>query len=70
MRNFQNTFEKLKRSFVSAFAICMTVPLIFVYFEILTYLILYRILQLQHCQNRWMKKNFRRREKIEVSQTV
>ena len=29
MTNFQDTFETLKRSFVSAFSICMTVPLIF-----------------------------------------
>ena len=28
MRNFQDTFETRKRSFVSAFSICMTVPLI------------------------------------------
>ena len=27
MRNFQDTFESLKRSFISAFSICMTVPL-------------------------------------------
>ena len=26
MRNFQDTFEIHKRSFVSAFSICMTVP--------------------------------------------
>ena len=29
MRNFQDTFEKRKRSCVSAFSICMTVPLMF-----------------------------------------
>ena len=29
MRNFQNTFETSERSFISAFSICMTVPLIF-----------------------------------------
>ena len=28
MRNFQDTFETRKRSFFSAFSICMTVPLI------------------------------------------
>ena len=28
MRNFQDTFETRKRSFTSAFSICMTVPLI------------------------------------------
>ena len=28
MRNFQDTFEARKRSFISAFSICMTVPLI------------------------------------------
>ena len=28
MRNFQNTFETRKRSFISVFTICMTVPLI------------------------------------------
>ena len=27
MRNFQNTFEIPKRSFISGFSICMTVPL-------------------------------------------
>ena len=27
MRNFQDTFETLKRSFISLFSICMTVPL-------------------------------------------
>ena len=26
MRNFQDTFETCKRSFISAFSICMTVP--------------------------------------------
>ena len=29
MRNFQDTFETRKRSFVSAFSICMTVNLCF-----------------------------------------
>ena len=28
MRNFQDTFETRKRLFISAFSICMTVPLI------------------------------------------
>ena len=28
MRNFHDTFETRKRSFISAFSICMTVPLI------------------------------------------
>ena len=32
MRNFQDTFETRKRSFISAFLICMTVPLINLYF--------------------------------------
>ena len=27
MRNFQDTFETLKRLFISAFSICMNVPL-------------------------------------------
>ena len=27
MQNFQDTFETRKRSFTSAFSICMTVPL-------------------------------------------
>ena len=27
MRNFQDNFETRKRSFISAFSICMTVPL-------------------------------------------
>ena len=26
MRNFQDTFERRKLSFISAFSICMTVP--------------------------------------------
>ena len=29
MRNFQGTFETPKQSFISAFSICMTVPLRF-----------------------------------------
>ena len=29
MRNVQDTFEKRKRSCISAFSICMTVPLMF-----------------------------------------
>ena len=29
MRNFQDTFETPKRSFICAFSICMTVPLNF-----------------------------------------
>ena len=28
MRNFRDTFETRKRSFISAFSICMTVPFI------------------------------------------
>ena len=28
MRNFQDIFETLKRSFISPFSICMTVPLL------------------------------------------
>ena len=27
MRNFQDTFETRKRSYISAFPVCMTVPL-------------------------------------------
>ena len=27
MRNFQDTFERCERSFISAFSVCMTVPL-------------------------------------------
>ena len=34
MRNFQGTSETLKRSFISAFSICMTVPLKSKLFEI------------------------------------
>ena len=30
MQNFQDTFETRKQSFISAFAICMTVPLKFI----------------------------------------
>ena len=36
MQNFQDTFETRKRSFISAFSICMTVPLmtvIYIYFR-------------------------------------
>ena len=33
MQNFQYTFETWKRSFISAFSICMTVPLTFVNYE-------------------------------------
>ena len=29
MRNFQDTFETNKRSFISAFSFCMTVPLMY-----------------------------------------
>ena len=29
MRNFQDIFETRKRSFITAFSICMTVPLSF-----------------------------------------
>ena len=32
MGNFQNTFKSLKRSFISAFSICMTVPSSSAYF--------------------------------------
>ena len=28
MQNFQDTFEACKQSFISAFSICMTVPLL------------------------------------------
>ena len=34
MRNFQNTFKTRKRSFFSAFSICMTVPLIKMNFHV------------------------------------
>ena len=34
MRNFQDTFEASKRSFISAFSICMTVPLSLSYFNL------------------------------------
>ena len=27
MRNFKDTFQKRKRSFIKAFSVCMTVPL-------------------------------------------
>ena len=30
MRNFQDTFEARKQSFISTFSICMTVPLVIV----------------------------------------
>ena len=29
MRNFQDTFEARKRSFISGFSVCMNVPLMF-----------------------------------------
>ena len=35
MRNFQTTFETRKRSFISVFSICMTVPLIYFDFFII-----------------------------------
>ena len=31
MRNFQDIFETPKRSFISAFSICMTVPLMSIF---------------------------------------
>ena len=34
MRNFQDTFETHKRSFINAFCVCMTVPLIIFHMEI------------------------------------
>ena len=36
MRNFQDTFKTRKRSFISAFSTCMTVPLILVLYALLT----------------------------------
>ena len=33
MRNFQDTFESCKRSFISAFLLCMTLPLIEIIFS-------------------------------------
>ena len=33
MQNFQDTFETRKRSFISAFSICMTVPLNYFKYE-------------------------------------
>ena len=35
MRNFQDTFETRKRSIISAFYICITVPLILLSFVVL-----------------------------------
>ena len=31
MRNFQDIFETIKRSFISAFSVCMTVPLMSIF---------------------------------------
>ena len=36
IRNFQDTFKTRKRSFISAFSICMTVHLKLVYFYFIT----------------------------------
>ena len=33
MRNFQDTFETHKRSFINVFSICMNVPLMFLYIQ-------------------------------------
>ena len=42
MRNFQDTFETRKRSFVSAFSICMTIPVKYaIFFE--SYMVLIRL---------------------------
>ena len=45
MRNFRDTFETRKRSFISTFSICMTVPLILVltFLQFLTEQSLFRI---------------------------
>ena len=39
MRNFQDTFETRKRSIISAFYICITVPLILLSFVVLLFLV-------------------------------
>ena len=38
MRNFQDTFEIRKQSFISAFSVCMTVPLIYLEWTPQTYI--------------------------------
>ena len=38
MRNFQDTFEIRKQSFISAFSVCMTVPLIYLEWTPRTYI--------------------------------
>ena len=40
MRNFQYTFETHKQSFISAFTICMTVPLVAVLMHCLVILVI------------------------------
>ena len=46
MRNFQDTFETRKQSFISIFSICVTVPLILIFVKFLlagTNLVKYKI---------------------------
>ena len=44
MRNFQDTFERRKQSFISAFSVCMTVPLRAEEWELFSHKIYYCIL--------------------------
>ena len=46
MQNFQDTFKARKRSFISAFSICMTVPLIIPY---ISYRGVFRTLSMLKC---------------------
>ena len=39
MRSFQDTFQTRKQSFISAFSVCMTVPLVWVYLSFIEYTI-------------------------------
>ena len=49
MRNFQDTFETGKRSFINAFSICMTVPLSAILFSLeITYLWEFKKLAIMH----------------------
>ena len=70
MQNFQDTFETRKRSFISAFSICMTVPLTLVnYFcKNLSILKLYSIYKTkQHTINYANKRSLKTKKKLKVT---
>ena len=58
MRNFQDTFKARKRSFISAFSICMTVPLIIPY---ISYRGVFRTLSMLKC---FAKSAYRKKKTI------